>query len=362
MSLHVNARLLRGNFRLEVDTHLPTQGITALFGRSGCGKTTLLRIIAGLEPVKNARITFNHKPWQNEDVFVPVRRRRLGLVFQESSLLPHLSARRNLLYGYKRTKKSKRRLHPDEIIEMLEIKHLLDRPVSALSGGQRQRIALGRALLTSPSLLLLDEPLSGLDAETKREVIPFLVRLARHTSVPMILVTHSGDEVEQLADHVAFMEEGRVEQIESLKKALSRPDSPLFNDDGPISVLEGEIVSGEAGTIAFQTHPGKRARHKPVQFWLSGAISHRASLNRLRIRASDVGLALVKPTQISLRNLLPVLIREIDYAENQRVIVTCELEDGQLLLSRITREALEELALKRGQLAYALIKSVALTE
>lgn len=362
MTLRVNARLQRGNFRLEVDTHLPTQGITALFGRSGCGKTTLLRIIAGLEPVKDARITFNHKPWQNEDVLVPVRGRRIGLVFQESSLLPHLSARRNLLYGYKRTKKAKRRLHPDEIVEMLEIGKLLDRPVSDLSGGQRQRIALGRALLSSPSLLLLDEPLSGLDAETKREVIPFLVRLARHTSVPMILVTHAADEVEQLADQVAFMEEGRIEHIESLKRALARPDSPLFTDEGPISVLDGEVVTDEAGTRAFRTHPGKRTRHKPVHFELSGAVSHRTSLHRLRVRASDVGLALVKPTQISLRNLLPVLIREINYTENQRVLVTCELEDGQLLLSRITREALEELALERGQQAYALIKSVALTE
>ncbi len=362
MNLRVNARLLRGNFRLEVDTHIPTQGITALFGRSGCGKTTLLRIIAGFEPVRNARVRFNHKVWQNEDVFVPVRKRRLGLVFQESSLLPHLSAHQNLLYGYKRTAKAKRRLHPDEIIDMLEIRRLLDRPVSSLSGGQRQRIALGRALLTSPTLLLLDEPLSGLDAQTKREVVPFLARLARHTGVPMILVTHAADEVEQLADHVAFMEEGRVEQIESLKQALARADSPLFTDEGPISVLEGEVVTDESGVGAFLTQPGERARHRPVQFWLSGAISHQTNLHRLRIRASDVGLALVKPTQISLRNLLPVLIREIDYTENQRVIVTCELEDGQLLLSRITREALEELELHRGQLAYALIKSVALTE
>ena len=228
MNLAVEAQLRRGTFTLDVAMDLPLEGVTALFGRSGCGKTTLLRVIAGLERPAGGMVRFGREVWQAQRRFAPLHRRRVGLVFQEHSLLPHLSARENLLYGYQRTPRVLRRLHLPEVTSMLEIGDLLERPIDRLSGGERQRVSLGRALLSNPQLLLLDEPLSALDSQTKREIMPFLSRLGAEAGVPIVMVTHAAEEVERLADRVVFMHDGRIERIESLHEALARADSPLF--------------------------------------------------------------------------------------------------------------------------------------
>lgn len=239
-TLAIKARLSRRDFTLEVAHEFSLQGVTALFGRSGCGKTTLLRIMAGLERVAGAMVRFGDTVWQDEARFVPLHQRRIGLVFQEHSLLPHLSARGNLEYGYRRTPRAERRLEPAAVTAMLEIGDLLERPIDQLSGGQRQRISLGRALLTSPRLLLLDEPLSALDTQTKGEIMPFLSRLAASSGVPIIMVSHAPDEVTQLADQVVFMRQGRIEASESLAVARARPGSLLCLDErlsGPVERL-----------------------------------------------------------------------------------------------------------------------------
>ena len=227
MKLKIKVNMERDHFSLKVDTELDISGVTSLFGRSGCGKTTLLRVIAGLEKVRGAEVCFGDQPWQQSRQFLPLHRRRLSLVFQEPSLLEHLSVRGNLLYGYRRTPEKLRRHHLPEVAGMLGIEELLTRPIAQLSGGQRQRVALGRALLASPQLLLLDEPLSALDTQTKQEIMPFLTRLAQEAKVPIILVTHAPEEVERLADRVVFMDNGRIERSETREQALARPDSPL---------------------------------------------------------------------------------------------------------------------------------------
>lgn len=352
MSLNIQARLHRDDFTLEVDESLPANGITALFGPSGCGKTSLLRLIAGLERAPGARIRFREQVWQAGRHFLPLAKRRVGLVFQEASLLPHLSARRNLLYGYHRTPAKQRQLHPQAVIELLSLGPLLGRSVTTLSGGQRQRIALGRALLTSPSLLLLDEPLSGLDRANKQDIMPFLSRLSRSTGIPMVLVTHAAEEVEQLADHVAFMDAGRIRARMPLQRALADPTTPLFADEGPASVLEGELCPQEG---RFRT-----AGPEGLTLQVSG--HYRSSHHRLRIRASDVSLALSPPVGISVRNILPANVERIDHREPERSLVTCRLGDGQRLLSRITRDAERELDLAPGHRIHVLIKSVALMD
>ncbi|HRJ24667.1 MAG TPA: molybdenum ABC transporter ATP-binding protein, partial [Thauera sp.] len=243
--LSVRALLQRTGFTLDIDAALPLAGVTALFGRSGCGKTSLLRVIAGLDRAAGAEVRFGDALWQYGRHFVPLHRRRIGLVFQEHSLLPHLGVRDNLLYGYRRTPPAERRLHLQEVVDMLDIGELLDRSIDRLSGGQRQRVSLGRALLTSPRLMLLDEPLSALDTATKREIMPFLSRLAAEAGMPIVMVSHAPDEVERLADRVVFMHAGRIERIETLRQALARADSPLFADAGAVSVLEG--LPGAAG-------------------------------------------------------------------------------------------------------------------
>ena len=224
MSLQIKASWQRRDFHLVLDLNLELTGVTALFGRSGCGKTSLLRVVAGLERLPGAQVRFGEQVWQDQKTFIPLHRRRIGLVFQEHSLLPHLSVRGNLEYGYRRTPEHLRRLHLPEVTAMLGIGGLLERKVDQLSGGQRQRVSVGRALLTSPQLLLLDEPLAALDTQTKHEIMPFLNRLSREAGVPIILISHAPDEVRQLADRVAFMADGRIERIVELAAALPMLD------------------------------------------------------------------------------------------------------------------------------------------
>ncbi len=353
MSLQVQANWQRGSFLLQCDHVLPTDGVTALFGRSGCGKTSLLRIIAGLEKVPGAVLTFRDQLWQQDKLFVPPEKRRIGLVFQEHSLLPHLSVKGNLLYGWQRTPAAQRRLQPDAVINMLEIEALLARSVDQLSGGQRQRVALGRALLSSPQLLLLDEPMAALDSQAKRDILPFLSRLARDTDVPMLLVTHAPDEVQRLADTVVFMSNGRIDETCSLQQAMAKPESPLFADEGPASVLQGEMTGtdehglctfGSAGSQLFVQAPKVRERDRI----------------RIRILARDVSVALDNPSRISIQNHLEVSVVSVHELAQGRVLLGTALADGQPLMIEITRRAMAQLDIKIGQTVWALIKSVAI--
>ncbi|MEX0618829.1 MAG: molybdenum ABC transporter ATP-binding protein [Pseudohongiellaceae bacterium] len=358
MSLRIRAQWQRAAFRLQIDTELPTDGVTALFGRSGCGKTTLLRIIAGLERVPDAQVRFGDQCWQQNSRFVPTNARRIGLVFQEHSLLPHLSVKENLLYGYQRTAPEQRRLHPEEVMQMLAIETLLQQRIDQLSGGERQRLSLGRTLLTSPQLLLLDEPLSALDSQTKREIMPFLSRLAQQSQVPIMLITHSPDEVQRLANHVAFMAAGRITTMETLQQALARPDTPLFQDEGAAAILAGQL--GPANAFGLNAFGPPQAR-----LWLQPAINENEQLQcgqsiRVRILARDVSVALDDPQRISMQNHLLVTVERLHAATEQRVVLSLRLADGQLLLSEITAWSAQRLELSPGQQVYALIKSVAL--
>ncbi len=354
MSLSIEAMLRRGAFTLDVALDLPLEGVTALFGRSGCGKTTLLRVIAGLDRATGATVRFGREVWQQQRRFVPLHRRRIGLVFQEHSLLPHLSARENLLYGYTRTAPALRRLHLREVSDMLEIGGLLERSIDQLSGGERQRVSLGRALLSNPQLLLLDEPLSALDSQTKREIMPFLSRLGADAGVPIIMVTHAADEVERLADRVVFMREGAIQQIETLHEALARPDSPLFTDAGAASVLVGSLGPAEPGGLS-------RFGVEGASLWVPRTQSmHGDRPIRLRIPARDVVLALNDPEHTSIQNHLLVTIERIECSQQEHCLVATRTLDHQLLLAQVTPRAVQQLGLQPGQRVYALIKSVAL--
>ncbi len=356
MTLAVRARWRRGaDFTLDVDLELAPSGVTALFGRSGCGKTSLLRIIAGLERTSDAEVRFRGQRWQEGRHFLPLHRRRVGLVFQEHSLLAHLSVRGNLLYGYRRTPARQRRHHPDAVTVILGINGLLDRRIDQLSGGQRQRVSLGRALLSSPQLLLLDEPMSALDTQTRREILPFFSDLAAHADVPIVLVTHSPDEVQRLADHVVFMDDGRIECVESLKDTLARPDSPLFGNSGPASVLEGRLLAGSGDGLT-------RFGNDRIELFLQTSQPPPAGTSRLSIQSSDVAISTHRLAGISVLNQLEMTIRQLDRLRPGRVLVTGNLADGQALSAEITEHSAARLGLEHGQRCYALIKSVALLD
>jgi molybdate transport system ATP-binding protein len=206
--LNIDCEYRRGDFVLRAHAAI-AGGVTGICGPSGCGKSTLLALLAGLLRPRSGRIAFDGETLAaNGAIFVPAWRRGFGLVFQDGQLFPHLSVRGNLLYGYHRRPADERRFQLPAVLELLEIGPLLERRPGQLSGGERQRVALGRALLYSPRLLLLDEPLSALDERLKQQILPFLKRVKDETRIPMIYVTHARAEVEYLADRTLSMEHG----------------------------------------------------------------------------------------------------------------------------------------------------------
>ncbi|HQR82029.1 MAG: molybdenum ABC transporter ATP-binding protein [Thiotrichales bacterium 12-47-6] len=348
--LSIQTKLVRDNFTLEIpELTLPTTGVTALFGRSGSGKSTLLRVLAGLENKAVGRIQFNDQVWQDGKEFMPAQARGVGVVFQDGALFPHMTVRQNLQFALARAPRSQDLV---EVARRCRIDHKLGAPVPTLSGGEKQRVAIARALLSSPELLLLDEPLSALDTATKKEILPFLEELKDSLNLPMIYVTHAPAEVERLADRVVFLQQGRVDKVETLAEALSRADSPLFADEGASSVLLAQVETLQAGDGLSCLCPSG----SQCQLWLP-EVAH-AGNYRVRIMAKDVGLSLSPPQDSSLLNVLKVTIERIEVNE-QSALLTLRL-GGQTLFAQISLRSLRQLRLSAGMQVYALIKAMAL--
>lgn len=348
--LSIQTKLVRDNFTLEIpELTLPTTGVTALFGRSGSGKSTLLRVLAGLENKAVGRIQFNDQVWQDGKEFMPAQARGVGVVFQDGALFPHMTVRQNLQFALARAPRSQDLV---EVARRCRIDHKLGAPVPTLSGGEKQRVAIARALLSSPELLLLDEPLSALDTATKKEILPFLEELKDSLNLPMIYVTHAPAEVERLADRVVFLQQGRVDKVETLAEALSRADSPLFADEGVSSVLLAQVETLQAGDGLSCLCPSG----SQCQLWLP-EVAH-AGNYRVRIMAKDVGLSLSPPQDSSLLNVLKVTIERIEVNE-QSALLTLRLGE-QTLFAQISLRSLRQLRLSVGMQVYALIKAMAL--
>lgn len=351
-SLQLQLTVRRGAFTLELNHSLPLHGVTALFGRSGCGKTTLLRAIAGLDRHAGAQIRCNDVIWQQGNRFMPVHQRRIGMVFQHSSLLPHLSALQNLLYGFKRRlKHSAIQLEPAQVINLLELESLLPLQPEQLSGGQRQRIALGRALLSQPELLLLDEPLASLDQQSRDEILPFLQRVANQTGIPMLLVSHQLDDVVKLADQLVLMQDGRIISQGPLPQQLLQPELAA---SGAMSLLYAQ--SQGCNNHLLQLSIGKQQLQLPAPLSSTGT----QTAYRLRIQARDVALSLTPLTDSSVSNQLQVSISGFNNAPHPaETLVQLELA-GQPLQALLTKQSAERLGLQVGQQVYAQIKAVAL--
>ena len=355
MSLDIRFRQDFPGFTLDVDLQLPGRGVTALFGSSGCGKSTLLRCIAGLNAAPSGRCVVNGEVWQDGPHGLPTHQRPLGYVFQEPQLFAHLSVRANLQYGRSRAAAAQQRVEWDRAIELLGIGHLLERRTAGLSGGERQRIAIARALLTSPRLLLMDEPLAALDLARKNEFMPYLERLHRELDVPVIYVSHAPDEVARLADHIVAMEAGRVLASGPLAEVLSRVDLPIRLGEDAGVVLVGVVVERDVQwSLARVAFPGGC-------LWVRDGGQEQGATVRIRILARDVSLALSPATDTSLLNSLPVMVDQLAN-ESHPALALCRLRVGtsSSLLARLTRRSAAALELQPGQAVWAQIKAVAL--
>ncbi|CAH0212675.1 Sulfate/thiosulfate import ATP-binding protein CysA [Pseudomonas sp. Bi123] len=355
--IQTRLKLSYSGFALDIDLQLPGRGVTALYGHSGSGKTTCLRCIAGLEQAEQGFIQVNDEVWQDSDkrIFVPPHKRALGYVFQEASLFPHLSVQANLEFGLKRIPRQQRRVDMAHATELLGIGHLLNRNPQNLSGGERQRIGIARALLTSPKLLLMDEPLAALDTQRKNEILPYLQRLHDELDIPVLYVSHSQDEVARLADHLVLLSNGKALASGAIGETLARLDLPLALGDDAGVVIEGHVSAYDADyqLLTLQlpdTDLNIRVAHAPMT---------KGQTLRCKVQARDVSLSLQGVEQSSILNRLPVTVISEVGADNAAHVLIRLNAAGTPLLARITRYSRDQLGVHPGQQLWAQIKAVA---
>jgi molybdate transport system ATP-binding protein len=332
-------------------------GITAIFGRSGSGKTTLVNAIAGLVRPDNGCITVNGECLFDgtRNINLPVERRRVGYVFQDARLFPHLTVRGNLLYGHDLAKPGKRYVELPRVTELLGLEPLLERRPGKLSGGEKQRVAIGRALLSSPQLLLMDEPLAALDQSRKREVLRYIARLHEEIKVPIVYVTHSVEEIVQLADMVVLMADGRVVATGTVSEVMGRADlraQGVVFEGG--TVIDARVVAHDLEyDLARLEFAGGRLTVPNIDALVGETV-------RVRIRARDIAIALSAPTDISVLNVLRGRVVDVRPEKDARAVVRVKVGET-VLTSRITRYSVQRLALTPGRDVYVLIKAVSLT-
>lgn len=355
MRLVANVRARFEDFALDAALDLPLDGVVALFGPSGSGKTTLLRAIAGLDRHPDSHVALDGEVWQNGTAFVPAHRRGVGFVFQEARLFPHLSVRDNVHYGLRRTPQKARRFTLERVAEVLDVARLLPRAPQTLSAGERQRVALARAVLSHPRLLLMDEPVSALDAEAKEEILPFIQRLSEAFAIPIVYVSHAIDEVLRLAGRMALIDAGRIHAVGPIPEIMSRLDlHPLTRRLDAGAVLVSRIARHDAARgITYLAYQGGEIAAPTIDMKPGETVN-------VRIRARDVALALKPPEQTSILNILPGRVIEIAAEAGPQAHVLIDV--GSPLWARIMKRSIDDLALAPGKPVYALIKAVAVDQ
>lgn len=341
-----------GEHILTLDLKLPARGITAVFGVSGAGKTSLINAIAGLTTPQSGRVALNDRVLYDSEqkINLPPEKRRVGYVFQDARLFPHYRVRGNLLYGSNK----RQRNQFDALVALLGIAPLLDRYPHSLSGGEKQRVAIGRALLSAPEILLMDEPLASLDLPRKRELLPWLQRLARQVDIPLLYVSHSLDEILQLADNVLVLDKGEVKAFGPLEKVWSssamRPWLPQAEQS---SVLRVQVLEQHPDYAMTALSLGDQ------HIWVSRIDLPARTPLRIRIQATDVTLSLQPPHNSSVRNVIPAQVEELLDIDDQ---VEVKLRIGQSeLWARITPWARDELMIKPKMWLFAQVKGVSVS-
>jgi molybdate transport system ATP-binding protein len=349
--LELNFTQQLGDHTLTLNAQLPARGITAIFGVSGAGKSSLINAIGGLTTPQQGSIKLNGRVLSDAEnaVYLPPEKRRVGYVFQDARLFPHYRVRGNLEYGMAKSM----RPEFDMLVKLLGIEALLTRFPASLSGGEKQRVAIGRALLTAPEILLMDEPLASLDLPRKRELLPYLQKLAKTVDVPILYVSHSLEEILQLADNVLVLDNGSVKALGTVEKVWAssamRPWLPRADQS---SVMRVQVLEHHPHYAMTALSLGDQ------HIWVSRVDAPPRTPLRLRIQSADVSLVLQPPVNSSIRNVVPAQVAELLEIEDQ---IEVKLMVGQSeLWARITPWARDELMIKPGMWLYAQIKSVSI--
>lgn len=353
MSVDVRLPIQRGEFQLQVNLSISASGVTAIFGPSASGKTSILRAIAGLDRHKGGWVRVGDCVWQDEKTFLPPHSRSVGYVFQEPSLFPHLNVRKNLEYGYKRIPAQERRITFEEAVVLFGVNPILSRKIHFLSGGEKQRVALARAVLTSPDVLLMDEPLSALDAEGREEILPYLETLTQSLQIPTIYISHTLDEITRLAKDMALIDNSEVSKLQPLNEVLTNLDLPLALRKDACSVVIAKVQSWDkkfsmthlsfsGGTLIVPSKPlpiGKQVR--------------------LKIAARDISLSIRPAEESSIVNCFPVTVDALRPMNDGQTCVRLKA-DGVFLVAHLTLKSAHDLDLKPGKQCYAQVKGVVL--
>lgn len=345
----------QGDFALSVDLEIRLDCVTAIFGESGSGKTTLLRQIAGLDRADRGRICMGHKVWLDsaEKVFIPPHKRPVGMVFQRGRLLPERSVSSNLRFAEKRQQADRPSYSFDQVVRAFDLSGLLPQKSDTLSGGERQRVALAQAVMTNPQILLLDEPLIGLDRRRKREILPYLRRLNTEFQLPILYVSHDLEEVSWMADEVVALQSGSVvgqgvpEQV-----VLELGEAGAISKNQTGSVVYGQVTEIDNGLKVATVQVGADQLKLPLEL----AVSIGSAL-RTFVHADDVAIATERPKGLSMQNCLEGTIVRIE-PEMETGFCVVHIEcDACTLLARITRLSVQSLDLAIGKRGYALFKT-----
>src|SRR3984957_4958220 len=355
LMLSVAVKKRRGSFSLDARFELPTPGVVALFGRSGCGKTTLVNAIAGLLDADSGRVALDDLLLLDteQQLNVPPERRRIGYVFQDARLFPHLSVAANLKYGERRAP-PQRFVTLDDVTGLLELGGLMDRRTHRLSGGERQRVAIGRALLSQPRMLLLDEPLASLDAARREEVLPYLENLRDQLAIPMVYVSHDFDEVLRLATHVVLMASGRtIAQGGVADMSLNKDLRSIIGADAVGAIIDGTVLGADLSSGLVRVKVGNG------ELKLQTAATSAGAKLRVQLLARDLIVATEAPRNLSVRNTLSGVITSVSSDDADSDLIAIDI-GGPVIMARVTKAATSELALKPGLPVWALVKAVSL--
>ena len=355
LSVSLNKR--RDRFALQVAFDAPTPGVVALFGRSGCGKSTTVDIIAGLLDADSGYVELDGQKLLDTQsgINLAAEQRRIGYVFQDARLFPHLSVTSNLRYGLKRARHVEQRIGFDEVVSLLGLSALLERRPFQLSGGERQRVAVGRALLSQPRLLLLDEPLASLDIARREEVLPYFEALRDQLSIPMVFVSHQFEEVLRLATHVVLLDAGKaVAQGSPAQISLIPQLRAIVGPEAVGAVFDGVITAIGADCKLAELRVGQGTLRISAR-----DVGPVGSVMRVQLLARDIILATEPPRGLSVRNAIEGIVEDIAPDPDDAALVRVDI-GGEIALSRITAAAAEELRLQRGMKVWVLVKAVSM--